>query len=86
MQIFYVWLFFFSLRLKKEIERIHRTWEKKFAILQQRYNFYNISTGAWFLQYYTKAFFFFTILQQIYDLTISQQMFDIYNLLQQRYA
>ena len=23
-------------RLKKEIDRVHRTWEKKFAILQQR--------------------------------------------------
>lgn len=32
-------LLIFFLRLKKEIERIHRTWEKKFAILQQRYLF-----------------------------------------------
>lgn len=32
-------LLIFFFRLKKEIERIHRTWEKKFAILQQRYLF-----------------------------------------------
>ena len=27
----------FPHRLKKEIEKVHKTWEKKFAILQKRY-------------------------------------------------